>query len=49
MLFQELSQQQFNYREEKNTSPKVFRNFTFFESYFSNYIEGTIFEVDEAK
>jgi len=48
-LFQELSQQEFNYREEKNTSPEAFRNFAFFESYFSNYIEGTVFEVDEAK
>lgn len=26
-----------------------FRNFAFFEAYFSNYIEGTVFEVSEAK
>lgn len=48
-LFRELSQQEFKYREEKNTSKKAFRNFAFFESYFSNYIEGTVFEVEEAK
>lgn len=34
---------------EKNISLNSFRNFAFFESYFSNYIEGTIFEVSEAK
>ena len=48
-LFQELSLQEFEYREEQNTSNKSFRNFAFFESYFSNYIEGTVFEVEEAK
>lgn len=34
---------------EKNTSLKAYQNFGFFESYFSNYIEGTIFEVEEAR
>lgn len=34
---------------EKNTTTSSFRNFAFFEAYFSNYIEGTIFEIDEAK
>lgn len=48
-LFRELQQIEFPYREEKNTSPTSFRNFAFFESYFSNYIEGTVFEIDEAK
>jgi len=48
-LFRELKQTEFPYREEKNTSPTAFRNFAFFESYFSNYIEGTVFEIDEAK
>ena len=48
-LFQALSQQEFRYREENNTSPGAFRSFAFFESYFSNYIEGTVFEIDEAK
>ena len=34
---------------EKNTSNKSFRNFAFFEAYFSNYIEGTEFELEDAK
>ena len=48
-LFRKLQQIEFPYREEKNTTPTSFRNFAFFESYFSNYIEGTVFEIDEAK
>lgn len=48
-LFRELQQIEFPYREEKNTTPGSFGNFAFFESYFSNYIEGTVFEIDEAK
>lgn len=35
--------------QEKNTSDKSYKNFGFFESYFSNYIEGTVFEIEEAK
>lgn len=34
---------------ENNLTPNSFRNFAFFEAYFSNYIEGTVFEVSEAK
>lgn len=34
---------------DKNSSDIAYRNFAFFESYFSNYIEGTRFEIDEAK
>ena len=49
ILFRELKQQEFKYREEKNTTTNTYRNFAFFESYFSNYIEGTVFEIDEAK
>jgi hypothetical protein len=48
-LFRALKQTEFPYRAEKNTTPTAFRNFAFFESYFSNYIEGTVFEIDEAK
>jgi fido (protein-threonine AMPylation protein) len=48
-LFRELRKQEFKKRPEKNRSEKSFRNFAFFESYFSNYIEGTVFEIDEAK
>lgn len=49
ILFRELKNTEFPHREEKNISPTSFRNFAFFESYFSNYIEGTVFEIDEAK
>lgn len=31
-----------------NASPEAIRNHAFFESYFSNFIEGTEFDVDEA-
>jgi len=34
---------------EKNTTPQSINNFAFFESYFSNYIEGTEFTLEEAK
>ena len=33
----------------ENNTIDSFRNFAFFESYFSNYIEGTVFDIDEAK
>lgn len=49
LLFRELKQQEFKYYEEKNTTLSAYRNFAFFESYFSNYIEGTVFEIEEAK
>tara|TARA_R110002049_G_scaffold308721_1_gene513653 strand:- start:408 stop:1886 length:1479 start_codon:yes stop_codon:yes gene_type:complete len=48
-LFRELKQQEFGNREEQNTTNQAYRNFAFYESYFSNYIEGTVFEVDAAK
>ena len=48
-LFRVLQNQEFKNRQDKNTSIQSFRNFAFFESYFSNYIEGTVFEVEEAK
>jgi len=48
-LFRELKTSEFKNRPDRNTTSKSFRNFAFFESYFSNYIEGTVFEVDEAK
>ncbi len=48
-LFRELKASEFKKRPDKNTTAASFRNFAFFESYFSNYIEGTVFEVDEAK
>ena len=42
-------QQPFPVVEEPYKSPKAYRNFSFFEAYFSNYIEGTKFEIDDAK
>jgi len=48
-LFIELQQCTFKSRPDRNTSVPSFANFAFFESYFSNYIEGTIFKVAEAK
>jgi len=49
ILFIELKQQEFKYYEENNNTTSAYRNFAFFESYFSNYIEGTVFEIEEAK
>jgi len=49
ILFIELKQREFKSVIDKNTSNTAFKNFAFFESYFSNYIEGTRFEVEEAK
>ncbi|MBN8707285.1 MAG: Fic family protein [Bacteroidetes bacterium] len=48
-LFVALKQQEFPNRPEKNTSSQSFRNFAFYEAYFSNYIEGTEFELEDAK
>lgn len=48
-LFQALASSEFKSRPDRNTSIRAFRNFAFFESYFSNYIEGTRFTLDEAK
>lgn len=48
-LFVALKQQEFASRPEQNTSTQSFHNFAFFEAYFSNYIEGTEFEIEEAK
>lgn len=49
ILFQELKQREFKNVIDRNTTNTAFQNFAFFESYFSNYIEGTRFEVIEAK
>ncbi|MBW8360977.1 MAG: Fic family protein [Kaistella sp.] len=48
-LFVELQQLQYEDRQDINTATSAFRNFAFFEAYFSNYIEGTVFEIEEAK
>lgn len=48
-LCRDLLEREFRNRPDRNVTIGSFRNFAFFESYFSNYIEGTVFEVDEAK
>jgi hypothetical protein len=47
-LFVAMKQQEFPDRPERNTTDRSFRNFAFFEAYFSNYIEGTEFELEDA-
>jgi Fic family protein len=49
ILFQHLQQREFSNVPEINTDQTGYENFSFFEAYFSNYIEGTIFELEEAK
>ncbi len=48
-LFTSLQQSEFPVRPDRNTTSRTFKNFAFFEAYFSNYIEGTKFEIEEAK
>lgn len=47
-LFEALHNETFPYIDEPNIENASFRNFAFFESYFSNYIEGTEFEIEDA-
>ena len=47
-LFVELQQHQFADRMDYNKSTRAFKNFAFFESYFSNFIEDTKFRIEEA-
>ena len=49
ILFDELKDRYFTERQNKNTDETSFRLFSFFEAYFSNYIEGTKFTIDEAR
>jgi hypothetical protein len=48
-LFIQLKQQVFADFPDINTSLKAFRNFAFYEAYFSNFIEGTKFKVEDAQ
>lgn len=48
-LFIALMQQEFKPLPEKNINNQSFKNFAFYEAYFSNYIEGTEFELEDAK
>ena len=46
VLFDAIKDRYFIIRNNRNTDEESFRLFSFFESYFSNYIEGTEFEID---
>jgi len=48
-LFIALQAEEFQVIPESNNTLKAFRNFAFYEAYFSNYIEGTKFAVEEAR
>ena len=49
ILMAALNTQEFENLPEPNKTQKAYNNFAFFESYFSNYIEGTEFEVEDAR
>ncbi|NEW85368.1 MAG: cell filamentation protein Fic [Mariniphaga sp.] len=49
ILYEVLKDRFFVERPNKNRDESSYRLISFFESYFSNYIEGTEFTVDEAK
>ncbi|CAN5336530.1 Fic family protein [soil metagenome] len=48
-LYEQLTANEYPVYEDQNSSIHAYQNFAFYESYFSNYIEGTIFEIAEAK
>lgn len=48
-LFRELQASEFPYPSDEDRTPASAAHFAFFESYFSNYIEGTRFAIREAR
>jgi Fic family protein len=48
-VYEELVKKDYPDYPDQNKSIQSYQNFAFFESYFSNYIEGTEFTIDEAK
>ena len=48
-LLEKLGRESFPDIPDPNASDAAFVTFAFFESYFSNYIEGTEFELEEAR
>lgn len=48
-LFTALAQDTFPHYPDLNSDSTAYRNFAFFESYFSNYIEGTEFTIEDAQ
>jgi len=49
LVYETLVKKDYPDYEDQNKSITSYQHFAFFESYFSNYIEGTEFTVDEAK
>ena len=49
LLFAELRTRSLPALDERFAEPRHFRNKAFFEAYFSNFIEGTVFEIEEAE
>jgi fido (protein-threonine AMPylation protein) len=49
VLVRALRDHVFPLRKERVNTGQAFANMAFFESYFSNYIEGTVFEVQQAR
>jgi hypothetical protein len=47
-LYEELAGQVFPEHKDKSNTDKAYKTFAFFEGYFSNYIEGTQFTINEA-
>ena len=48
-LLERLARERFPDRPDPNDTEAAFATFAFFESYFSNFIEGTEFELEEAR
>ncbi|HWK07890.1 MAG TPA: Fic family protein [Puia sp.] len=48
-LYEDLVSREYPDFPDRNKSIRSYQNFAFFESYFSNYIEGTEFTVEEAR
>ena len=48
-LLEHIAQREFPLYPDANITEVDYATFAFFESYFSNYIEGTVFELDEAR
>lgn len=48
-FYEDLAKREYPDYPDKNKDIKSYQNFAFFEGYFSNYIEGTEFTIDEAR
>lgn len=49
ILYDYLADKEFKHQTDINIADSNYNNFAFFESYFSNFIEGTEFTINEAK